>query len=243
MKQLFIIVALFSFTLSAFAQSDSAEKPVVIRKPAAIKKITTIDTGKKSIDTSKSKTAAMVQTVNVNAVDKSLTEPKKDCGCIPRNNIVSNFEWLLVFMPFLVFVAIFLLIGRPKDFKFAEALSENDQSLEIVKNENYKAVLDPTLNPSPSILSNPNIGALLPPTIEVSKDDHFRPSISRYIAFITSLLTITVALGMSCFFIFHYIRSGCPPDLSNFTVILVALGIGISPYLFNKISAAVAANK
>lgn len=71
----------------------------------------------------------------------------------------------------------------------------------------------------------------------------YRPSISRYIAFITSMVIIILVVCMSSFFIYHYMRTGCPPEFGALTVMLIALGLGVTPYITNKISTAVAKDK
>lgn len=71
----------------------------------------------------------------------------------------------------------------------------------------------------------------------------YRPSISRYIAFISSLVIILIAVCMSSFFIYHYIRTGCPPEFGALTGMLIVLGLGVTPYITNKISTAATTNK
>ena len=61
-------------------------------------------------------------------------------------------------------------------------------------------------------------------------------SISRYIALISSMLIIMISVSISCFFIYHYIKFGCPPKLGALSSVLLALGFGIVPYLANRIS-------
>lgn len=161
---------------------------------------------------------------------------KKNCGCcVLHHKANPNFgEWLLIFVPLLIFLIIFFAIGRPKDFAFKDALTENEQTKQTKDNPQYTGVNLEKLK------NVPNLSILLPPTVEVTSDSAtYRPSISRYIAFITSILTLIVALGMGSFFIYHYISTGCPPDLSALSTILIALGIGVAPYAFNKISTAI----
>jgi len=71
----------------------------------------------------------------------------------------------------------------------------------------------------------------------------YRPSISRYIAFISSLVIILIAVCMSSFFIYHYIRTGCPPEFGALTGMLIVLGLGVTPYITNKITTAATTNK
>jgi len=74
-------------------------------------------------------------------------------------------------------------------------------------------------------------------------DNVYRPSSSRLIAFITSMFTLVIAMSMSCFFIYQYMYTGCPPDMSAVTTLLITLGIGVTPYAFNKIAGAMKNNK
>lgn len=66
-----------------------------------------------------------------------------------------------------------------------------------------------------------------------------RASSSRFIALITSLLTLIIALCLCSFFIYFYIATGNAPDISKFSSVLLALGIGVVPYAFNKVATAI----
>ena len=66
-----------------------------------------------------------------------------------------------------------------------------------------------------------------------------RASSSRFIALVTSLLTLIIAVCLCSFFIYFYIATGTPPDISKFSSVLLALGIGVVPYAFNKVAAAI----
>lgn len=70
-----------------------------------------------------------------------------------------------------------------------------------------------------------------------------RASSSRFIALVTSLLTLVVAVCLCSFFIYFYIATGTPPDIGKFSSVLLALGIGVIPYAFNKVAAAISSNK
>lgn len=186
--------------------------------------------------------------------------------CIARETPPKGFEWLLILSPlaiFLLMLFILMLTGL-KSFNLKEALSENEYPKMVLKNPQYTQTnlkdlaantsLSEVLPPTIEISNDPraialaytdaaNISTLLEKSVpkDESKPIEPRPhaSISRYIAFISSMLTLVVALCMSCFFIYHYIRTGCPPDLGAVTTILLALGLGLLPYAFNKISTAV----
>lgn len=66
-----------------------------------------------------------------------------------------------------------------------------------------------------------------------------RASSSRFIALVTSLLTLIIAVCLCSFFIYFYIATGTPPDISKFSSVLLALGIGVLPYAFNKVATAI----
>lgn len=192
--------------------------------------------------------------VNANRIKDSINKliglpaSPADCQKCNMDGIVKGFpEWVLVFLPAVIFIVLFIIIlakGLNK-FDLQGALAENDYTNITVPNKEYTAANLSTLG---AISPSPDIASILPPTIEVSNTvagsaSNFRPSISRYIAFVTSILTLIVALCMSCFFIYHYIRTGCAPDLSALSIILIALGLGVAPYAFNKVSTAINKNK
>lgn len=166
------------------------------------------------------------------------TAALNDCNCTPHYNNDLGGGWILVFAPVIIFFIIFFSIGIVKDFEISKALAENEQSKRTILNTQY------SIENIQALKDNVNVQALLPPTIEVSDPQPpdapvFRASISRYIAFITSMVTITLAVCISCFYIYQYMYTSCPPDLSALTPVLIALGIGIMPYAFNKVAAAV----
>lgn len=82
-----------------------------------------------------------------------------------------------------------------------------------------------------------SVANLFPPTIEVTgATASYRPSVSRIIALLSSLLLLIVGLGSSCFFIYFYLVTQNAPNLGKLSAVLIALGIGIVPYSVNKIS-------
>ena len=80
--------------------------------------------------------------------------------------------------------------------------------------------------------------ALLTPTIDIS-DGVYPKSSSRYIALITSTVTWTIGLCLTSYFIYAHIKTGKASELNKLTDIVLTLGIGVVPYVFNKVSEAV----
>ncbi|MXV50478.1 hypothetical protein GS399_05790 [Pedobacter sp. HMF7647] len=166
--------------------------------------------------------------------------------CLPEEHTLSFGEWVLSFLPLAIFVVLFsLLFGTGlKDFNVVEALKENELAKLTIQNPLYVPGSDPDKLKD------------IPPTIEVTAqtlfalsspiepnhlpETDYRPSISRYIAFISSLLIIILVVCVCCFYIYYYLSKGCTPDLAGLSTLLIALGVGIVPYAANKISGAVA---
>ncbi len=114
------------------------------------------------------------------------------------------------------------------------------------KNEAQKAIQESN---NPATLAN--LIQLFPATIEISntadngsrKGPQYRQSASRLIAFISTVLMIIVGLSMTCFYIYYYLRTDKTPDMTGLTTLLIALGLGMSPYLVNKLAGAINQNK
>lgn len=168
------------------------------------------------------------------------------CGCIPnQREKIEPMAWVLVLLP-AVFLSLLLWLFTSKGlggFDLSKAMSENTYPSVIKPNAAYTA----ENLARPELAKLENLSDVIPPTIEVTymdkdadgietvlKEPH--PSVSRYIAFLTTILTLVIVLGVTCFYIYHYIRTGCPPELTGISTLLIALGIGILPYIFNKVS-------
>ena len=214
MKKVFflLISALFISSVSGQAPPDTILKRVdtVLRRT---------DTINKKIES----LTVKANTIKI-AVDTLLSKAVADCKKCKDGKVRYFWDWVLVFLPAVLFLLLFIIIFSKglKDFKLQEALAENDYTKITILNAEYNpANLTTLAGTNPPV----DIAVILPPTIDVSNavTPSFRPSISRYIAFITSILTLVVALCMSCFFIYHYIRTGCPPDLSALSTVLIAL--------------------
>lgn len=68
-------------------------------------------------------------------------------------------------------------------------------------------------------------------------------SVSRFIAFLTGLVALTIGICITSFYMYSYFSNPAAKiDFSNFTNVIWGLGIGVLPYGFNKASAAVKSN-
>lgn len=148
------------------------------------------------------------------------------------------WEVVLVFSPVWVFgLALFAIRKKLKGFSLKDALTESDLPKKTIPNPEYTSEKLSALAEKTAI-SNV-LTTLIPPTIEITATEEYPKSSSRYIALITSALTWIIALCLSCFFLYQYITTNKPPDLSGLSNVLLALGIGVVPYAFNKMSGAV----
>jgi len=205
------------------------------------------------------KEATLVKAKTSNAISAQRddrTNTIVQCSCMPENRKMDVLEWLLVFLPTILFILVvgLLLLKGLKGFDFKEALKENELTKVIIQNPLYESTSDPQklvdIPPTLEITANVNsvthgdsiAGGGKEYTIDNSSSS-YRASISRYIALISSLMILIIAICTSTFFIYHYIRTGCPPDLEGISTVLLALGIGIIPYAANKVSTAIATNK
>ncbi|MEP7142032.1 MAG: hypothetical protein ABI707_04135 [Ferruginibacter sp.] len=252
MKKFFLFLFILSLSQSGFADpkkdttivgTDTSKVPPDIKskKPGDLSKIVNHDSIKIVAHDSMIKSLGKkLDSLRVSVKASKDSTSIKNCNCVPNNNKELNFgEWLLILSPLVAFLIIFIFIGRiPKDFRLNEALTENDQDKMTSLNPQY------TVANLKALENVPNLTTLIPATLEMSSTNPtFRPSISRYIAYIASIMTLMVALSMSCFFIYNYVSTGCPPDLSALSTILIALGIGVAPYAFNKVAGAIVTNK
>lgn len=206
---------------SAFSQNLDSVVGVHTKQIVEINK--EVKTVKSNVDSIK---------LNVDSVKSKMLAPGvKDKPC--TNCELGFWEWVLVFSPFLIFAITLLIIRkRLKDFKLADALAESELTRKTIQNPEYTAANLQALR------DNPAMTALLTPTIEISGDSYAKSS-TRYIAFITSALTWIIVLCLTCFFLYQYIKTNEAPNLEGFSNVLLALGIGVVPYAFNKVAGAI----
>lgn len=63
-------------------------------------------------------------------------------------------------------------------------------------------------------------------------------SVSRFLAFISGLVSVGLACVLTTFAIWNYFDVSNFPNLNNLVGVLLTLGIGVVPYAFNKITTA-----
>lgn len=243
MKKLILLVALFcSIVSGSTAQQSATEKASAdslakVAKAAADKKTKDSLEALKKIPVAKSACDTCPQKICDTSTTK-ICKPGKlaECG-----------SWWLVYTPVILFllILIYLLLNLQK-FDLKEALTENEYVKKTIANPEYKAANIITLA---GTIASATVDSILPPTIEITDipptglPTPGRASSSRFIALVTSLLTLIIAVSLCSFFIYFYIVTGSAPDIGKFSSVLITLGIGVVPYAFNKIAAAISNNK
>lgn len=157
---------------------------------------------------------------------------------------------LIVFLPFILFVLMLLIlyINLRGKFNLSDALTETNPGSQIVKNDQYniqniKDVItqleekDLLASQIPVILPS-----ILPPTKQISSSEKCKSS-SRYLALITALTGLIIAICMVTFYMYSFIKNPAHPvDFSGMAAVLVSLIVGIAPYSFNKLSEGIKSN-
>lgn len=222
MRTLIFFVLLFLTTQGIAQQTDS-----IVKEQS------------KSIQSLQKTTAALRS--DVDTIKEKLTTSKMPVSSSLKKCVdceINFWQWMLIFSPIIIFLLTLLAIRKKlRGFSLREALSESDLPRKTIANPEYTAEKLTALANNPATAAI--LTALVPPTIEVTSSDEYPKSSSRYIAFITSALTWVIALCLSCFFMYQYIKDNKAPELSGLSSVLLALGIGVVPYAFNKVSNAV----
>jgi len=146
-------------------------------------------------------------------------------------------EWFLVFSPLIFFLFFFLFTFKWLwKFDLSKALTDSDIPKKTIPNPLYTlADIKMVLEKNPVA----NFTNSIPPTIDVSVEP--RPSLSRLLAFISSVLSIIIGVTVSCFVIYSSLKGGNTPvpSIGDLGKVLLSLGIGTAPYAVNKVSSAV----
>lgn len=169
----------------------------------------------------------------------------KNSACTPvqGKDLTGFWNWVLVFLPAIIFLIVTLsLLFALKDFDYREALKENEVTKVVVPNPYYTGQLanvgqsdypltmevTPNVTTTPGAVTAPGVPPL-PAAAQANPHSYtlpgemYRPSISRYIALISSVLIIIMAVCLACFFNYHYIKTTCPPELTSLSNVSATL--------------------
>jgi hypothetical protein len=120
---------------------------------------------------------------------------------------------------FLICLFITFLFARKKDFNFRKSFYSDDPQQITIQT-------DPLNNPKDTISI----------TLLVNGLPVYRPSVSRIIAFISSLTTLAVIVCFISYYGYCMLKHQALPVFENLFEIIFGLGLGILPYGFNRIT-------
>lgn len=146
-------------------------------------------------------------------------------SCYSCKGPISWKQKAIILSPVILF---FIVAGyaafraKKEGFAIADALDETTPKIKTIPNPVYDAT---------------TAAHGVSPTIDIT--DTPNRSSSRMIAFLSGLTAIVIGISSVSYFFYMYFRTGQEPNLNHIYDILLALGIGVTPYAFNKISDAV----
>lgn len=164
---------------------------------------------------------AMVQQIKAD-LNKAGIPPQED-KTVPKEKVLSWPQKGLILLPlFLFFLCLFITFyyARKNDFDFRKSFyAEEPQQITIQTN--------PATNPPTTVTT----------TLLVNGQPVYKLSVSRIIAFLSSLTTLTVVVSFISYYAYCMLKVQALPDFKNLFEVIVGLGLGIVPYGFNKLTA------
>lgn len=143
---------------------------------------------------------------------------------VPNTKFIalSTLEQLLSFAPIVFYIGttgIIFLKLKKEDYKIGDALKENEIITVSVPNPSEETARSES---APFV------------------DQKTQPkSSSRLLAFLSGMLTLGLSSVFCSFWIYRYFQTGLSTNLDDIVEVLLTLGLGVVPYAFNKISAAI----
>ncbi len=139
-----------------------------------------------------------------------------------REKVLSSQQKLLIMLPVaLFFLCLFITFLFAKKYHFNFRKSFNSEDAEQI-----------TIQSNPKV--NPN------ETIKITFLENgkpvYKPSVSRIIAFLSSLTTLAVIVSFISYYAYCMLKGIDLPDFKNLFEVIVGLGLGIIPYGFNKVT-------
>lgn len=143
-------------------------------------------------------------------------------------------EWLsitIIIAPLLLFVIIVLsvhLMLTKQKVKLSDLLAETEVVIQQQKIAHEQAETQSSTKSTNAAVENP----------PKDDDQHVKRSASRLILFLSGITALALGACITSFYFYMHIYCiACTMDmdLSDFTNVLLALGIGVVPYAFNQL--------
>ncbi|PRB85732.1 hypothetical protein CQ022_05620 [Chryseobacterium culicis] len=158
---------------------------------------------------------------------------------VPQVIPITDAEKWIAFSPILLFLLITCLVFfklKKDKVSLKDLLLDKDANvqIEIEKTKQTEAFL--AASPE-SQQAMKEASATLNNTSD-SNTEKPNTSVSRFLAFISGLVSVGLACVLTTFAIWNYFDVNVFPDLNNLVGVLLTLGIGVVPYAFNKVTTA-----
>lgn len=157
---------------------------------------------------------------------------------------ISAGEKWLALTPILFFILILCLIFiklRKDKVSFKDLLLDKDAEIEIeTQKTNQISTLVSNMQSTEALQLQPETRMKVNKIIEdianpVGSDVKNNSSISRFLAFISGLVSVGLASSITSFYMWNFFDEGKQLNLNDLLTVLLSLGIGVIPYAFNKV--------
>ena len=149
-------------------------------------------------------------------------------------------KWLSISPTILFLLILFMVFIKLRKDKVSlkDLLLDKDANihLEVQKTEQLKELT------KPGLLANANAAQALKNLTDPGNPENAKnnTSVSRFLAFISGLVSVGLACTITSFFMWNYFDNEANTlDLNKLLTVLLSLGIGVIPYAFNKIGSAI----
>ncbi len=133
-----------------------------------------------------------------------------------KDKPVTGWQLVLVFLPLIIFLALSLfmiMVLKKQGYKLSDALSED---------ASYKGTTVAKTD-----------GTTEGGEAEGSQTSR---STSRLVVFLSSVMSVIIAVCLCSFFLYFYFSTGKAPELDNMLKVMLSLGVGTVPYAIKQIS-------
>lgn len=164
-----------------------------------------------------------------------------------RTPISPGEKWLamtpILFFILVLFLVLFLVFIKLRKDKvsFKDLLLDKDAEVEIeTQRTNQIATLVNTMQAAENLMPDAKVKInKIVEDIATGNEAKNNSSISRFLAFISGLVSVGLASVITSFYMWNFFDDGKSLNLNELLTVLLSLGIGVIPYAFNKIGSAI----
>lgn len=157
----------------------------------------------------------------------------------PKLIPITDAEKWIAFSPILLFLLITCIVFfklKKDKVSLKDLLLDKDANvqIEVEKTKQQEAFLAASFESQQAM----NEAAATVNNTADSNAEKPNTSVSRFLAFISGLVSVGLACVLTTFAIWNYFDVSDFPNLNDLVGVLLTLGIGVVPYAFNKITTA-----